>query len=164
MGRRVRGNVRSLLKRLPDSVREEMHAQLEETGKLALARAQERVPVDTGALKRGLSMRVYKSLRLRVGLIGKATNRKLYYGRIVEFGRKAKTVVVNRSGKGVRVSGNRWKRQALEAGVRGFYRLRVKPMAARPFVYNMTREQLYRPFQKIWGRAIHRAAKGAGND
>lgn len=162
--RRVRGNFKSLLARLPESVREEFRKQLEETGKMVLARAQARVPVDTGALKRGLGMRVYKSLRLRVGLLGKAKNRKLFYGRIVEFGRKAKRVAVNRSGRGVRASGNRWKRQAIAQGVKGFYYLNVRAMPRRPFVYATPREAIYRPYQKIWGRAIHKAAQGASSE
>lgn len=162
MARRVRGNFRSLLKRLPESVTEEVRALQNDTGRMLLSRAYARVPSKTGALKAGLGYSVTpKTLRLRFGILGKAKNRKLFYGRIQEFGRKAKTVIVNRSGRGVRLSGNRFKRQALERGVRGFYRLRVRPMAAKHFVYNSTREQLYRPYQKLWGRALHRAAAGA---
>lgn len=169
--RRVHGNFKSLLRRLPETVGEEFRAQHEETGKLLLDRARARVPTRTGALKAGLSYKVLpKSLRLRVGIIGKPLNRKLYYGRFVEFGRKAKTLIATRQGTlqraraaGLNVRANRYKRAALKAGIGGAYRLRVRAMAPRHFVYNVTREQIYRPYQKIWGRAIHRAAAGAGN-
>jgi hypothetical protein len=163
--RRVRGNFRSLIKRLPDSVAEEFRAQLDKTGRQVLSRARQRGPVDTGALKSGLSYKVLpKSLKLKVGLIGKPTNRKLFYGRIVEFGRKAKRVAVNRSGRGIRLSGNRFKRQAIAKGVKGFYYLNVRAMAPRHFVYATPRDAIYRPYQKLWGAAIHRAAQGATDE
>lgn len=167
MARRVKGGkaFRRLINRLPETVKQELREQLNETGKLLLRRARQRVPVDSGALKAGLSYRVPpKGLYLRVGLVGKPVNRRLYYGRIVEFGRKAKTVVVNRSGRGVRLSGNRFKRQALAKGIKGFYRLHIRAMAPRHFVYATPREAIYRPFQKIWGRAVHDAAQGASDD
>lgn len=164
MTRRVRGNFKSLLKRLPDSVAEEFRQQLDRTGKTMLQRARSRVPVRTGALKAGLSYKVLpKTLKLKVGLVGKPVNRRLWYGRIVEFGRKAQTVVVNRSGRATSFSGHKWKRRALAAGVKGFYQLRVRAMQPRKFVYSVTREQLYRPFQKIWGKALHRAGQGAND-
>lgn len=160
---RVGGNFKRLLGRLPEMVGEEIRKQHEETGRTLLSRALARAPVRSGALRSALAFRVTpKTLKLRFGILGKAKNRKLFYGRIQEFGRKAKTVIANRSGRGVRLSGNRFRRQALERGVAGFYKLRVRAMAPKRFIYNMTREQIYRPYQKIWGRAIHRAAQGAG--
>jgi len=170
--RSVRGNFRSLLKRLPESVAEEIGEQHQQTGRMLLARAHARVPVKTGALKAGLSFRVTpKTLKLRFGLLGKRINRKLYYGRIVEFGRKAKTVIATRQGTlqraraaGLKVRANAYKRAALKAGIGGAYQLRVKATRPRPFVYVTPREQIYRPYQKIWGRAIHRAAAGATSE
>lgn len=168
--RAVRGNFRSLIKRLPETVAEELRAQLHESGKMLLARARARVPKRTGALSAGLSYKVPpKRLNLKVGLIGKAINRKLYYGRMVEFGRKGQTVDVVRGGlsASVRAAGgrsNRYKALALRMGAKGAYKLRVKPMAPRHYVYATAREQIYRPFQKIWGRAVHRAATGATNE
>lgn len=170
--RRVGGNFKSLLKRLPESVAEEIRQQHHETGKILLARAHARVPVKTGKLKAGLSYKVTpKTLKLRFGLLGKRINRKLYYGRMVEFGRKAKTIIVTRKGTlqraraaGLKVRANAYKRAALKAGVGGAYKLRVKAMRPRPFVYVTPREQIYRPYQKIWGRAIHRAAAGATSE
>ena len=172
--RRTRGNFRELLKRLPETVADELRAQLEDTGKLVLGRQKARAPVyqgkprkglTPGALREGLSYKVLpKSLRLRVGLVGKATNRKLFYGRFVQFGRKAKTVIANRSGKGIRVSGHKWRRQAEAKGVKGFYKLRVRAMAPRNFIWTTPRDVIARPFQKIWGRAIHRAKQGSADD
>lgn len=169
MGRRVNGNFRSLLKRLPDSVSEELRTLQNETGKMLLARAYARVPSRTGALRAGLSYSVTpKTLRLRFGILGKAKNRRLFYGRILEFGRKAQikwvvrgaarqAVVSSPSGKSSRY------RAALRASGVG-YRMRVRAKPGRFFIYNTPREQIYRPYQKLWGKALHRAAAGSGGD
>lgn len=160
MARRVHGNFKSLLRRLPGSVAEEIEAQLHKTGRTLLARARARVPVRTGALKVGLSYKVLpKSLRLRVGIIGKPLNRKLYYGRFVQFGHRIgyKGNRLKRLEK-ITAKGNAAKliRLRRRANIRKFG---VRP---RPFLFTMTRDELFQPYQKIWGRAIHRAASGKG--
>jgi hypothetical protein len=169
VSRRVHGNFRSLLNRLPSSVSDEVRDLQNETGKMLLARAYARVPTKTGALRAGLGYSVTpKTLRLRFGILGKAKNRKLFYGRIQEFGRRGRTIIVTRRGTlqraraaGLNVRANAYKRASLKAGIGGAYKLRIKPMAAKHFVYNATREQIYRPYQKLWGRILHRAAAGA---
>lgn len=165
--RRVRGNFRSLLMRLPESVAEELRALQNETGKMLLARAHARVPVKSGKLKAGLSYSVTpKTLRLRFGILGKAKNRRLFYGRILEHGRKAKTVTkTNAVWAGYApfraARGNTVMRPRFTQRSRTY---RVGPIAPRRFVYNTPREQIYRPYQKLWGRALHRAAAGATSE
>lgn len=146
--RRVKGDkaFTKLIGRLPDMVREEIREQMNRTGEEQLARMQSEAPVRTGALRGGLSAKVTPSgLRLKVGLVGKPINRKLFYGRIVEFGRKGQTVRARRAGGKP-------------------YLLRIKGMAPRPFVYNVNREAIYAPFRAIWDRALANAAAGVSDE
>jgi hypothetical protein len=171
MPARVRGNFKSLLQRLPDAVEAEIRQQLNDTGKMLLARARARAPVyqgkprkgrTAGALRAALSYKVPpKRLNLRVGVIGKPAMRRVFYGAFVEFG--------HRIAHGSRLEpvqriaarpGSRAFRLAMarrRAGAGGDY---VRP---RPFLYTMSRAEIYAPFQKIWGRAIHNAAAGASD-
>lgn len=165
---RVRGNFKQLLSRMPESVAAEFRKIHDQVGRFVLNRALSRVPRKTGALAAGLSYRVTpKTLKLRVGILGKRLNQKLFYGRIMEFGRKGKTVIATRKGTygrargmGLNVRSNRYKRAALNAGVQGAYRLKISPLPPRRFLYSLRREELYRPYQKLWGRVIHEAARG----
>src|SRR4051812_40238967 len=84
-----------LIKQLPEDVSDEIRAQLNRTGQMLLRRAQAMAPVyhgkprkglTPGALKSGLSYKVPpKRLSLKVGLVGKATNKRLFYGYLVEY-------------------------------------------------------------------------------
>jgi hypothetical protein len=95
---RVRGNFKSLLKRLPDAVAAELRDQLTETGRTVLARARALAPVYRGRARKGrtpgtlrasLSARVLaKGLKLKVGIVGKPAARKAFYARFVEFGHR----------------------------------------------------------------------------
>lgn len=148
MLRRVRGDrsfVR-LLKQMSPAIQGEVETLLRETGAQVLTEQKSRVPVRTGALKQGLSMKVLpKSRRLQVGLIGKPVNRKLYYGRIVEFGRKGQTVRARRAGGKP-------------------YLMKVRGMAPRPFVYSVNREDIYSRFRSLWDRVLGRAAAGVSDE
>lgn len=168
MARRVRGNFKSLLKRLPDSVAEEIRDQLRRTGETVLSRARALAPVYRGRPRKGrapgtlrgaLSSKVLeKGLKLKVGVVGKAAGKKAYYARFVEFGhrigyrgnRLPKLEPVTAKGTARRLILLRRRRDIRASGVR-----------ARPFLYTFSRAELYQPFQKVWGRAIHRAAQGA---
>lgn len=172
MPRRVRGDksFARLLKQLPASVKQEIVVEHNVTGREVLAEQQARVPVLKGRLKAGLSMKVLPaSLRLQVGLIGKPINKKLHYGRIVQFGRKAQIVIATRKGVlaatrplGGRV--NAYKNLALKHGVRGAYRMRIRAMAGRNFLYPRTQAQLAEPYKAIWERALNKAASGVGDE
>ena len=131
-----------LLAQLPETVKNEMIVELNLVGKDQLAREQSRVAVSTGQLKSALSYKVLpNTLKLKVGLIGKAANRNFFYGRIVEFGRNA-------SGRGIKRGTAKY-----DAG--------VGAKAARHFVYTQNRESLYRPFRDIWEKALRKAAGGS---
>ena len=89
---------------LPDAARDEAGVELAMIGRDVLALHQVRVPKDTGALEAGLSLAVQiDSLRARIGLLGlkgrptsKTNLARLFYGIIVDKGRSAQTVIVER--------------------------------------------------------------------
>jgi hypothetical protein len=111
-------------------------------------------------------------MRLQVGLIGKPINRRLFYGRIVQFGRKAQTVTVARRGvfaKTIPLGGrmNKYKAVALKNRISGTYRMRVRAMAARPFVFSPRTElraAINKRIRDFWEGALRRAAQGASDD
>lgn len=145
--RRVRGDrsFRRLLDRLPGSVRQMIVGQMKVTGIQVLAQQRALAPFRTGATKGALSMRVLeKSLKLKVGLLGKPLNRRLFYAHIIEFGRKAQTV------------------QAKRANGTG-YAMRISALPPRNFIY-FARAPLYEPFKGIWNKAIDNAAAGLSYD
>jgi hypothetical protein len=168
---RVRGNFKSLLKRLPDAVAAELRDQLTETGRTVLARARALAPVYRGRARKGrtpgtlrasLSARVLaKGLKLKVGIVGKPAARQAYYARFVEFGhrigyrgnRLAKQPPITARGTARKIILLRRRREIRQAGVR-----------ARPFLYTFSRAELYHPFQKLWGKALQRAAQGTSNE
>ncbi len=81
---------RRLLNRLPDAVQREVVKTLEDAGPELLAKSRVATPVKTGRLRNALKYRVLpKSLRAQLGIIGKRLNRDLFYGWILEVGRKA---------------------------------------------------------------------------
>jgi hypothetical protein len=135
-----------LLKQLPSSVTDEMRAQLNSTGRSVLAIQQRRAPVRRGVLQAGLSYSVAPvRLTLKVGLVGKAINRKLFYGWFVQWGRKG-------GGRGV-------KRGSAK------YTQGVGAMPEHPFVFIAgMREQIYPAYRAIWSRALSRAAAGVSDD
>lgn len=143
-GDRVTGlaEVYALIDKLPDAARKELGAELPDIGQDILAAERRDVAKRTGALSAGLGVQfLVDRLRLRVGLLGlRGANRRLYYGLIVEAGRKAHVVLVDRK--------RRAKGRARAAQVASTYAMRVTPLAARPFVH------VVRPAldQKIAGR------------
>lgn len=167
--RRVRGDraFKRMLDKLPDVVRQQVAGELKVTGTQILSQQRARAPFRTGAVKRSLTMRVLpKTLKLKVGLLGKPINRKLFYAHIVQYGRKAKTVTVERGNSSVAVGGpvRGRKGRALKAGIRGVYRLRVRAMKPRNFIFPMRRDQIYQRFRDIWQRALTKASYGVTDD
>lgn len=138
-----------LFRRLPGAATDEMAGVMKRYGPKFLAAQRGNAPVRTGRLIAGLAVRfLRRTLRLRVGYIGKAINRKLFYGHIIQFGRKAQTVTVKR-----------------RKGTNRPYALRVGPLAARPFVHGTRRvaairTQLYQDLQKFWGNVLAKASRG----
>lgn len=145
--------VKRLLKRLPDDVAVEMVAVLREHAPAITAYAKAAAPYGKGKLTRAIAWKVLpKSLSLRVGLLTKAIARPLFYARILEFGRKAATVIVKRRTKTGQST----------------YRLRVSPIARGRYDFLAGRAMTFaasklRPdLGKIWERALRRA--GGGGD
>lgn len=165
--RRVRGDrrFRKILNQMPAAIKEEMLAMLDKTGDQILAAQQQAVPVRTGTLRSALSKRLQKGIvRLRVGLVGKPINRRLWYARIVEGGRKAQTVTARRgggAGGGRRAKNFTWK-------VAGTYQLRVSPLPPRPFIITARtkslRDTMAGELKTYWDRVLKRAARGASDD
>jgi hypothetical protein len=174
MARRVRGDraFARLLKQLPVEVSQEAREKLRETGQMLLSRALGRVPVYSGkprkgvtpgALRGGLSFRLAPvRLSLKVGLVGAAINRKLFYGRLVEFGHriargsrlpKLATIDARRGTVSYRLQQARRRQNLRRSGV-----------PPHPFLFTMSRQEIYRPFQRLWGEALRKAAAGATDD
>lgn len=137
VGERVQGfaDVYATFGAIPDAARGQVGVEMAIIARDVLALQEERAPVNTGALLSGLGIQLLlDQLRVRVGLINLTGGRaSLFYGRIIEFGRHAQTVLVQRRR---RVNGklrllNRRKR--LEDIV-ATYSLPVKARAPEPFV------------------------------
>lgn len=139
-----------LIGRLPDVVRKEMIVQLNTTGREVLALAQAEAPVGpgrygAGALRNALSMKVLVgSLKLKVGLIGKPINARIFYGMIQEMGRKG-------GGRGVKRGSQK-------------YSSGVGAQPPKHFLYRMTRASIYEPFKDIWNRALQQVSAGLSSD
>ena len=143
--------VRRLLRDMPDAMRGEIVDLMQEKAPAALAIARGGAPARTGALRAALSVKVYpKAVRLRVGLLGKAVNRRLFYGRILEAGRRAQTVNV---------------RRRTSSGVSS-YALRVSPISNRAYdmvegpAKRQIRSLMFDQLHGIWERALRKAAMG----
>jgi hypothetical protein len=163
----------SLFERLPDAARDEAGVELALIGRDVLALQQVRVPKDTGALEAGLSLAVtLDSLRVRIGLLGLKSTRSrkvnlanLFYGIIVDKGRSAQTVTVERRRRvagALRTSDN-GKRKRIEDIVTR-YSLHVKAREAVPFVELSDAEVdsiAARRLTDFWDRAISKAESGA---
>jgi len=174
---RVRGakTFRRILRGMPDAMRNELAGEMQQGGAELLAAMRSRAPRGaTGKLASGLTAKVYpRYLRLRVGYIGKRVNSRLFYARILEFGRRAQTVSVSRLNKGGRQA---WRSRIRARQARlsrkphdlvSVYQLRVKPLAPRRFVYGPLtnlRVVFGRRLRGAWDRALKSIAGANGND
>jgi hypothetical protein len=123
-----------------------------------------KAPRKTGKLIAGINWRFYPSqLKLRVGLLGKRLNQRLFYARILQVGRKAQTVTVTRRRKGI------GKRLDPKTGRKRFedivatYQLRVKPRDRQDIIYGPTtnlRRVLGQRLNGIWDRVLRRVSGG----
>lgn len=125
----------AMFDRIPDAAREQLAVELGIIGREIRQAQQAEAPKLTGQLSAGLSIAVaIEQLRVRIGLLGlKGGRAKLYYGRFVQFGRKAQTVLVQRrrrvDGK-LRTARGRKRAEDIAAT----YSLRVKARAPHPYV------------------------------
>jgi hypothetical protein len=127
----------SLFDAIPESARNRLAAELGLIATDVLAAQRSDVAKRTGELSAGLSEEVQiDELRARVGLLGiKGGRSKLFYGRIVEAGRRAQVVLVQRRRRGggkLRLGPGRRKRAE---DIAATYSLRVSPLPPRPFVH-----------------------------
>lgn len=131
-------------------MRAEMGHVLQDAGPRLARQMQGRAPRRTGALQAGIKWKVLpKTLKLQVGLLGtKAGRSKLFYGRIMEFGRKAQVVTI-KSGK----------RKGGVVNVSALKGLRFVT-GAMPDLRREMRSKL----QGVWDRVLRKSAAGAGNE
>lgn len=133
-----------LLKMLPDTVSQQLRGQLKISGQQELLQQRAFAPFRTGTTKDALSFRVPPvQLTLKVGLVGKPLNRRIYWAHIVQFGRKG-------GGRGVKRGSAKF-----SAG--------VGKVAARNFIFP-PRQAFFAPFKAIWDKALRKAASGISDE
>lgn len=148
------GHVRRLMKRLPDSVHAEIVTVMNAVRPMAVGIAKGGAPFGRGSLRAALSGRVYpKSARFRVGLLTKAQARRLFYGFILEQGRRAQTVNVRRSTPSGGVTNYAMRVSGIDRG-----RYDMVGGKARTRILNLFRN----PLRRVWDRALRNAAGWAG--
>lgn len=118
---------------LPQIVKDQITTLLGEASVAILA--DERAasaPARTGALQAALTVRdLVGELRARIGLMGPGTKRA-WYGRVINFGRKAQVVIVQRRRIGTAKT-LRHRRKRIE-DIGSTYALRVTALPARDFI------------------------------
>lgn len=162
MSERIRGleAAYALFNALPQAAQAELATTLGTIADEALEIQESLVPVRTGDLKAALTIdKALEALRVRVGLLGKGRS-KVFYGRIVEFGRRAQTVRVIRGTIASVRSYVSKRRRARAQKLRKAYLLRVPAMAARPFVHIESRIDAVaaRYMADFWDRTLNRSA------
>jgi hypothetical protein len=148
-GVRGKSAIRKLLKALPDDARTEIAEVLEVGGRQILAAQRASARRRSGKLAAGLRMRfAKKSLSLKIGIVGKASARKLFYARILGGGRKAQTVQVRRQGAAP-------------------YALRVKSRDPEPVIdppgAKAARRKVLSNLKEVWAKAIASHPPGGPN-
>lgn len=142
-----------LIRNLPEAARAELADVLQDVAPAVRSTMLARVPRRSGALAAAIAVKVYpRTLRLRAGLLTRARARRLFYARILEYGRKAQTVNV---------------RRRTPSGGRVAYVMRVAPIAAGRFIRGAMPElqtQLRVRLKEIWARILQQASRGMGND
>jgi hypothetical protein len=154
-------------------VKEELVAALERGGQVLLQAVRARAPRRTGALVQGLTMRVLpKTLRLRVGFLGKSGQKWPFYGRIQDLGRRGQTVTVHRLSTGQRAAWHSRIRQGKARtslkprDIGSVYQMRVRAMAPKHFVTGRmpdARAALRQELRGIFSRALKAISGGAGD-
>ena len=140
---RVQGarKVKRLLKAIEQAMRLEVMGAMEAGGRELLAKMKAEAP--SSRVKAALTIKVLpKTLRVRVGLIGKATNRRLFFARILEFGRGIKKTT-DRIGR------------------------RIGAINAAHYVYGPrtdVRKAMRARVRDTYSRALARASQGAGGN
>jgi len=174
--RRVRGDraFKKLLTRLPAAVRDEMVETLQEGGVDILEMEQAGATVSKRE-RASLTVKVLPgALQLKVGLVGRPINRRLWWAKIIERGRKAQIVSVTRLHRGAR---DVWLGRVRAWGVSARrkpgdlvsrYQMRVRALAPHPAVYAPqvldARNTLGGKIVGFWERTLTRASAGVTDD
>lgn len=152
--RRIRGDraFKKLLVRMPEAIRQEVVELLEETG--TEIAAMQRADATSSRARAAISARVLRgALQLKVGLVGRPLNRRLWWTRIIEKGRKGSTEAAVRRTRSGRISR---------------YNIRVPVMAARPFIWSArvinARTTMSGKLERFWARALTKASQGVTDD
>lgn len=144
-------SLRRLIRRLPDAARAELGETLKAIGARLLGRAKSEAPTRSGRLRAALNVRVaVRTLMLRLGLLRKAEQRRLFYGYILDQGRKAKTVRIRRGPR---------------AGA--MMRIRAIDQERYNFVFGRRRDlrdNELPQLRTVLDKVLRRAAEGIGND
>lgn len=158
---------------ISDAARDQLGVELAIIGRELRDRQRAAAPEDTGALRGGLSVwLMLEQLRVRVGVLGQRNRRSgkrsygdLFYGRIVEFGRKAQTVIVQRRRR-VKVDIGDGKQKAilrtsrrrkLAADIAATYSLKVKARAPHPFIFvEGAQESATQRLVNFWDQTLSR--------
>jgi hypothetical protein len=164
---------RRLLKQLPEEMRVEMAHVLEDVGPKLARQMQARTPRKTGALQAGIKWKVLRAtLRLQVGLLGSKRGRaKLFYGYILNFGRKAQVAFGMRRAQRMTVrealAKGKSRKSVKAAGASLGYPINVKAIAAQHFVtgaYPDLRRMTTARLKDSWARSLARIAARGGDD
>lgn len=153
-----------IIQQLPDVARQELVDAFGRAGRRAQAAMRARAKRKTGALSEGVKYKVLpKTLRLQVGLLGTKRGRaKLFYGFILDKGRAAQTVLVQRRKRvngALRVARGR----KIAADVVSTYQMKVRGFKGDRFVsgeYPDLRNSINREVKPLFDRVLSRMARG----
>lgn len=158
------------LRALPAEAQAQFVKPLGDVGRKMAKAMQDKTPTKTGALKAGISYKVYATgLRLVVGLLGTAAGRsKLFYGRIQDLGRKAQTVVVQRArgGWATKIAAGNARVHKKTGRLTDTYALKVRAMEGKRFVtgsYPELRTELRQDLAKAYDQAAANVMDRAGD-
>lgn len=160
MASKVQGQakMRRLLRQLPDEARADILGVMERGGRRAQVAMKVRARHRTGKLQAGVRYRVDKSLRMQVGLLGTKRGRaKLFYGFVLDKGRKAQTVTVRRVAKGLG--------RGKPAGTVSSYQMRVRAMRGDEFVsgrYPEVKSSIGADARQMFARVLKKVGAGRG--
>lgn len=168
---------------LPQAAREELGVELAIIGREGLAAQKAIVAArahDTGRLEAGLSVQLLvDQLKVRMGLIGVAATSKsatrhaakkgggdprnygdLFYGRIVYFGRRAQTVMVERRRRVNGALRQQKGRRKRASDIVSRYAMRIEARAAIPFIDApgpLFERDALGQLGEYWSRVLNRA-------
>lgn len=149
---RDRIRIRKLLQNIGPAAEREVLQAYQRHAPAMVAYARNEAPSRSGKLRAALAFKIFpKTLRLRIGLLTKAVQRRVWYARILEYGRKAQSVKVNR-------------RKPSGGTTRYIMRVKAIPEGRYDFVRGRAEEFMQRTLgdelRGVLGKALKRLAAG----